>query len=1018
MRRSKRPPKGLIFRQTRKIVFSVLCFFMITQLNAALLQQQPITVTGIVASNTGDPIPAATINEKGTNVATVSDTQGKFSIAVSNANAVLVISSVGFTNLEVPLNGRTNLDTIKLSPAGAKTNLEEVVVVGYGTQSKREITSAIVNVKAEDFNRGGMRNPMDLVQGKVAGLNLTRTQGSNPNSGTSIQLRGITSISGTNSPLVVVDGIPGGNLDLLQQDDIESISVLKDGSAAAIYGTRANGGVILVTTKKGKAGEPLLEFSTYLQREYVDKRPDNLSAEQFRELIREGVISEDQDFGANTDLFSELINKSNLSQYYNLAASGGTAKANYRGSIYYNKGVGIAKENDREQFGGRINFNQKALKDLLTMQMNLAVNMNKANLLGGGPLSTDPTSGDYSATSGADFEQAIQWNPTAPLYQPDGSFTQLQTFNNYNPLSRLANRIFERNQQTFSGDVKFILKLAKGLNASVFGSYLRNAYNDRYFRSSEDWDQRIGTDYQGMSFAQKSNYLEWTQTVEPTVDYTINFGGKHTIAALGGYSYQNTTFERFSANNSGFPSDAYQDWNLGAGAAINITTFPRPVLASRKEENTLIAFFGRVNYTFDNKYFLQAIIRHEGSSRFGANNKWANFPAVSAGWTITNEEFMSGIPVINNLKLRAGYGVTGNQGIPNYRSLYLLGTGGVYPQNGVYYQTFGLSQNPNPNLQWEKKGEFNVGLDFALLDNRLNGSFDVFNRNTSNLLYSYFVPQPDYVQGNLLTNVGNISGKGVELWLSGKAIDQEHFKWTVEFTGSSSFNRLAKISSENFKVNFLEYGGLPSPGNLGNAIRISEGSFIGDFYGKRFAGFTEDGKWQFYKADGSIGGTGDMTEQDRTVIGNGVPRYQAAIGNRFTYHNFDLTVFFRGKFKFDILNTKDMYFGNKKWLPNNLLASAIGKHAALDDDPQYSDYYLEKGDFVKLDNVTLGYNLNFKNDYVKRCYFYLTGRNLLTFTGYSGLDPELQDVGFATGIDNRSFYPRTKSITIGLNIGF
>lgn len=979
--------------------------------NAAYEAMQDVTVTGRVVNDQGQPLAGVTVTEKGTANSTVTDAAGNFSFSVSARTATLQISSVGYATIEVPASNAAGLSNIRLSTNAQ--GLDEVVVVGYGTQRKREVTSAIASVKAEDFNKGGVRSPMELIQGKVAGLVITRTGGNNPNAGTAIQLRGVTSLNGTNNPLIVIDGIPGGNLDLLQQDDIESIDVLKDGSAAAIYGTRANGGVIIVTTKKGRGGDPRYEFSTYVQREFVDKKPDYLSASDFRELIKDGVIDESQDFGSSTDLFDELLDKNNISQYYNLAASGGSGKANYRGSFYFNEANGIAKQNGREQFGGRLNFNQTGLGDRLTLQTNLAVNFNKANLLGGGT---------------GDFEQAVQRNPTAPIYNPDGTFLQTQAYNNYNPLSRLAFRTNMRDQQTMSGDVRLALKLVKGLTASAFGSYVRDMYNDRFFRSSRDWEQRPATNYRGLSYASKGNALNWTKTLETVLDYSTTLAARHTINALAGYSYQYGTSETMSMSNNGFTSDAYMDWNMGAGVAINNVLFPRPGLSSFKEDNTLIAFFGRVSYALDNKYFLQATLRREGSSRFGANNKWGNFPAISAGWTLTNEDFMDGMDVVNNLKLRVGYGVTGNQGIPNYQSLIVLSTGGVYPQiapganyspgTTPFYQTFGVARNPNPFLKWEKKAETNFGIDFGLLDNRISGSLDLYNRTTKDLLYAYTVPQPPYVQDRLLTNVGTITSKGVELLLTAVPVRQDDLRWEIVFTGNNNSNKLKTLSSDLYKANFLEFGGLPSPGNLGNAIRIYEGSDIGNFYGKRFAGLTDEGKWQFYKADGTIAGVSAMNEGDKAVIGNGIPKYYASLTNRVEFKGFDLTVMFRGKFKYDILNTKDLYFGNKKWLPNNLLRSAITTYNDLNDDPQYSDYYLQRGNFVKLDNLTIGYNLNLPTPLVRSAYFYVTGRNLLTITGYDGIDPELEDTGFTPGIDNRGFYPRTKSWSIGLRASF
>ena len=643
------------------------------------------------------------------------------------------------------------------------------------------------------------------------------------------------------------------------------------------------------------------------------------------------------------------------------------------------------------------------MNDKLTLTANIAANFNKADLLGGQP---------------GDFEQAIQRNPTAPLFNEDGSFYQTQEYNNYNPLSRLAHRINERAQQTFSGDARLKYQILDELSVSAFGSYVRDNWNDRQYRSILDWDQRETSEYQGTAYAYKRNEMNWTKTFESTIDYNKTFNDLHTITGLLGYSYQYSTAEWFDMSNSGFTTDGFLDWNFGSGTALTNDALPRPTMGSFKEDNTLIAFFGRANYNYADKYFVTAILRREGSSRFGANNKWGNFPAVSAGWNISNEDFFTNKEIVNDLKIRAGYGVTGNQGIPNYLSLITLGTGGVYPQGGIYYQTYGISRNPNPDLKWEQKAETNIGVDFGLFNNRLTGAVDVYYRKTSDLLYEYRAQQPAYPQSRIWYNVGEVVNKGIELQLSGSPISNDNVHWQVDFTGNYQNNKLTKLSSDIFQSDYLEFGGLPSPGNLGSSIRLEEGGEIGSFYGKRFAGFDDAGKWLFYKADGSTGYAGDMNNNDLAYIGNGVPKFQASLGNRVSYKGFDLTVFLRGKFKYDILNTADMFFGNKKWLPNNVLESAFGKHDQLDDDPQYSDYYLENGSFVKIDNVTLGYNFNLNTPHVRNLYVYLTARNLATITSYTGIDPELQDTGFESGIDSRGFYPRTQSWSFGVNIGF
>ena len=959
-----------------------------------------ITVTGVIVDETNMPLPGVTVIEKGTTNGTVTNNDGEFNLDVASSESTLNFSFIGMETIEMVVGERR---TFNITMKDDITSLNEVVVIGYGTQTKKQITSAVANVTSDEFVQTGVRSPMELIQGKVAGLNIVRTRGNNPNAGTDIQLRGLTSVKGTTQPLIVIDGIPGGNLDLLQQDDIATFDVLKDGSAAAIYGTRGNAGVILITTKKGKSGQARFDYSTYFQREFVDRRPDNLTAAEYRDLIAQGLISENNDLGASTDLYDELLNKQNLSQYHNFAASGGSNNSNYRVSFFFNDAEGIAKENSRKQYGGRMSFSQTGLQDRLTLASNIAVNLFDANRLGGG---------------GGDFEQAIQRNPTAPIFNADGSFVETEAYNNYNPLSRYANRINERKQMNLSGDVRLSLEIFEGLTASVFGAHQRLSYNDRYYQSMNDFANRPSSDYQGTGYASKSNYLNWNNTLEATVNYKKVFNRDHNLDFIGGYSYQYFTTETFNVNNSGFTTDGFLDWNLGAGSAINNTLLPRPGMGSFKDDNTLIAFFGRASYSFKDKYFAQATLRREGSSKFGKNHKWGNFPAVSVGWSLTEENFLSSSSAVNNLKMRLGYGVTGNQGIGNYLSLVTLGTGGVYPQEGIYYQTYGAARNPNPDLRWETKKEWNLGFDFLLFNNKLTGSLDLYTRNTEDLLYDYTAQQPAFVKGSLLTNVGSINNKGIELYLSSTIMEKGDFSWQMDLTANTQINEITSLSNDVFTVSWIETGGLPSPGNLGNAIRVEEGGAVGNFYGKRFAGFNEDGKWLFYKADGSTGTAGEMSQEDLTIIGNGVPKYMASWNNVLRYKGFDFTIFFRGKFDFDILNTKELYFGNKRWLPNNLLSSAVNKNAQLDDDPQYSDYYLENGSFVKLDNITLGYTFKVGGKYVKNLRVYASGRNIATFSGYSGLDPELQDAGFTTGIDGRGFYPRTKSFTLGLNVGF
>jgi TonB-linked SusC/RagA family outer membrane protein len=966
-------------------------------LHAGAMRQD---ISGVVRDEHGETVPFVSVSIREKNLHTATDFDGKFSINAVAGDRI-VFTAIGFEKQELVIG---NSQTLNIVLKKSIRSINEVVVVGYGTQKATEVTSAVAKVTADHFNQGGVQSPLDLVRGRVAGLSITRPGGNNnPNAGSSIQLRGVTSLTGGNEPLIVIDGIPGGNLNLLQQDDIESIDVLKDGSAAAIYGTRGNAGVILITTKKGKSGTPRYSYSAYISHDAVRKRPDVLSAQEYRNLKADTsnpLASLMTDWGSDVDYFDLLIDKKNLTQYHNFAASGGSDKSNYRVSLLYSDNKGISLQNGNQQYGGRINVNHKGLKDKLDMQFNLAANIRRQNLNGG---------------NNSDFEQALQQNPTQPVYKEDGTFNVLTGSGSYyNPIARLYQEKKMGERTLLSGDVKFTLHILPGLNASVFGAVIRNNYLEDQYRVRDSKSSQ--ETYQGGGYAYKYSALTVNKTLESTIDYTRAFRDVHNFAAIAGYSYQDADYNNFSANNSGFLTDAFQENNLGAGTDLALG---KAGMGSTRNSNKLIAFFGRVNYNYKGKYLLSFILRHEGSSRFGANHKWGNFPAVSVGWNIFREDFLSGTDLINNLKLRAGFGVTGNQDIDNYQSLVTLGTGGQYLNNGIWYQTYGPNKNPNKDLRWEKKKEFNIGLDFALLDSRLSGSLDLYKRKTTDVLANYNTQVPPFVTNTVYTNVGAISNKGIELALEGVLLRKKDFNWTMNLTANYQQNELSAISDDVFKASYFQYGGLPAPGSLGNAIRTEEGGPLGGFYGKRFAGFTPEGKWLFYKADGSTGLASDMTTEDLGYIGNGVPKYMASLGTMLRYKNFDLSIFLRGKFGYDVLNTQDLYFGNRKWLGNNILTRALTEYKDLLDDPQYSDFYLEKGDFVKLDNVTIGYNIPFSSTFpIRNLRVYVSGQNLAVITGYSGLDPEMQDTGLTTGIDNRNFYPQTRTFTFGLNVDF
>lgn len=973
-------------------------------------------ITGIVVDEKSQPIPGVGV-KSASNKSTVTDATGKFSIEAASPTELITFSYIGYTSQSRAAGDGNAPLSIKMVPDEG-VNLDDVVVVGvgYGTLKQKEVTSAVSHIDTAQFRQSGSRSPLDLIQGKVAGLNITRASGSNPNSSPNVQLRGVVSVTGSASPLYVIDGIPGGNPDLLQQDDILSVDVLKDGSGAAIYGTSANAGVILITTKKGKPGAPTFNYSSYVRKEFIQNRLDFLTADEFRAKIASKEIDA-LDYGGNEDLYDKLVNHNNLSQNHNLSLTGGTDKTSYRASVNYRDLQGIALENGKKEYTARLNVNQKGLNDKLNLQMNLATNFNNANLLSNANFS------DFynNELSGSGWEEEATKNPTKRIFNDDGSYYfDTQSTNQY---ARLFQQTSYRKQQTSSGDIKADLDIIEGLKGSVFGSVQRDSYIDGGYAQLNSENSVENSDYPNGGYAFKNNFLSQSFAFEPTLQYTKTIAEKHSFTALAGYSYRYYIEEGEKANNRGFLNDQFNEDNLSQGQAL---ADGKASFGSFKNDNTLIAFFGRINYAFNGKYLAQFILRREGSSKFGENNKWGNFPAVSVGWNVSQEKFMENIKFVNYLKLRAGYGVTGNSGFQNNASRVLLGGGGkyLYP-DGSYAETYGPTRNANPFLKWESKRELNIGADFTLLNSKLSGSLDVFNRTTKDLLDTYTTPQPPYVQSSVFANVGTISSKGIELALSYKAITNEDFTFSMDFTGSTISNKLDSYSNDIYTVKYKTFGGIGGAGDLGNAITTYEGEKLGVFWGKRFAGFDENGKWLFYNRNGEkvrndqINNSKDKNETDLAPIGNAIPKYYASYTANFTYKDFDFRVFLRGKFDYQILNTTALSYGNPSIQGINYLSSAFTKYSQINDTYMYSDYYLENGTNVKLDEVTIGYNFKFKTKHIRNLRIYATGQNLATITGYSGNDPDfVQDTGLGPGVDSRGAYPSTRSFLFGVNVGF
>lgn len=979
----------------------------------SILQQKKVTGT-VTNAGTGEPLQGVNILVEGSLKGVISDANGKYSIDLENQNAMLVFSYVGFLTEKVTVSDRSIID-VKLSED--ILSLGEVVVVGYGTQKRKELTSAVSSVRKDDFNKGPIANsPLQLIQGRVPGLGISRANGGDPNAEIQMQIRGVSTVRGNLSPLVVIDGVPGGNLNTVAAEDIESIDVLRDGSASAIYGTRGSNGVVIVTTRRGKIGAPAVEYSGYLYYEKYNNKVEVLNAEEWRNLKTEFANSSNSilrnkaesmiDYGGNTDWF-KAISQNKLSQVHNLSISGANQKTNYYAALNFRDNKGLIKRSFNNIMNYRLTLSHSILDDKLVIDFNISNTFRKSR----------PS--NYGA-----YTSAMLANPTFPIYNPDGTFHEEVDIGGSNLVASIYE--YENDQQRSENLIitKATLNATKALKVSILGGFQR--YNDIVGTYSYRYTS-LGTVMPGRTgSAGRTTQQSIDRTLETTITYDKLIGDSHRMNIVGGYSYQDFEYEGFGASNRDFISDAFTYNNLNAGKALADGTYLANDVWSTKRSSKLIAFFARAIYSYKDKYMFTAGLRREGSSKFGNDNKWGFFPAVTGGWRISEESFLSNNPVISDLKFRVGYGITGNQGVEEYISLERLSGGGIMLYEGKWIDGYRPSSNPNPNLRWEKKSETNIGVDLGMFDNRLILNLDLYDRRTTDLLYQYTVPVPPNLYNTIWTNVGEISNKGIEVDIHLVPFHKNNFKWNSDFNISYNRNKLISLSNDFYKTKFqdLEDLGAPGLGNV-NAYRLEEGQPIGNMYGYGFAGFTADGGWLFWDSNNENKVTASEAQySDKRVIGNGLPKYWIGFTNNFIFRNFDATVVIRGAFGFDILNVKRLFYENRKLIPSNILKSGLS--SPVIDDPQFSDYYVEKGDYLKLDYVTVGYTIPLKIKYISNARIYFATNNLLILTGYKGQDPELEINGLTPGFDRKENsgrdnlidYPSTRTFSLGCSIKF
>lgn len=972
-----------------------ICLIVYSILGSACLYAQNVPVTGKVTDTEGNPLPGAAVLIKETGQGTQTDVEGTWSLETPG-DATLVFQFLGYTSQEIAREGR---NVINVSLSADNQQLEEVVVIGYGTQRAGDVTSAVASVKAEDFVKGAVRDAAQLIQGKVAGLSVATTSG-DPTEGTQIRLRGMTTLRSSTAPLVLIDGIPG-SLNTVAPEDIASIDVLKDGSAAAIYGTRGTNGVILITTREASGDMPVtINYNGYFSVQKIARRPEFLTASDYRRLMGEGY--DFTDYGASTDWFEE-ITRTPVSHTHHLTLSGGTSQTNYTASVNYRGWQGLFMHSDDQRITGRVDLDHSMFEGKLKFNLNAIVGTQEYW-----------TGGDGSSFNDYVYRQSVIRNPTDSIRNWKGDWMERSIYFYDNPVAFLneSTGLNSSREYRLNGSVTFTPLEDLNMKLLISG----NKWTE--VRGYSETKQHVSTVKNGRNgYASRGTSSQVDNLLEFTTDYSRDIGD-HRFTLLGGYSYQDEKSEGFWMQNWDFPTDEYSYNRMQSGNALGRGEAPMNSSASMSK---LIGFFGRLSYGWKDKYLVMASVRHEGSSKFGVNYRWGTFPAVSLGWRISNEPFMQSWAAVDDLKFRAGFGVTGTAPGADYESLVSLNYGDRFFDNGTWIQSLAPNRNPNPDLRWERKEEYNLGLDFSFFRQRLSGAVDVYRRVTKDMLYNYQVPVPPYLFSSILANVGEMKNEGIEVLLNLEAVRKPAFYWSTGLTYSTNSNQLVSLSNEQFQTtnDFFDAGHTGEPIQQ-STHRVWIGEELGSFYGYKSVDIDEEGHWIIEGADGNHKPIAEAVQEDKKVLGNGVPKHILGWNNALRYKNLDLSVSMRGSFDFQILNFQRMYYENPKITQYNMLKSAFdpvyGK-TILNNDLAYVSYYIEDGDYWKIDNITLGYTIPagaVKG--VRNLRLYLSALNLVTITGYKGIDPEVSFNGTSPGIDHRDKYPTTTTFTFGINV--
>ena len=980
--------------KTVLFVFCLLCSTM------AFAQSK---VSGVVTDSQGEPLIGVTVMEVGTQNGAVTDMDGRYSINVAQGKS-LQFSYVGYTAKTLRVSG----NQLNVTLEEDNKTLNEVVVVGYGTMRRKDVTSSITTVKSEDLNRGVFTDPGQMLQGKVPGLVVSST--ADPNGSPTITLRGASTLrSGAMSPYYVVDGIPGVDISIVAPDDIESIDVLRDATATAIYGSKAANGVIIITTKKGAEERTNVSYNGYVALDKILNTYDMATASDLRQYAQTNGIAL-KDGGADVDWQDEVL-RTGVSHNHNVSISGGNNKTNYMISGNLMKRQGVIKMTGMDRLNVRSLVSTKLLKDRLTISLGLNTMYGKHF-------------GVPTGNEGASVLDAMNYySPTNAIKNADGSWTVGAGSKNYNPLALMeenkSETVWKRNQFL----AKTALEIVKGLFWNM--NYSWSNYQSTYSAYNTRLSQLEGIGNKNGQ-ATRNTYFGREQTFETYFNYGLTFD-KHKVDLMAGYSWEEKkNNDGFGLSVEGYYNDDLTWYNMSY--AQTILGVQNSVQSGYRENIRNISFYGRANYSFDGRYMIQATIRRDGSSVFGKNKRWGTFPSVSAAWNITEEEFMKNQNLFSNLKLRAGYGISGNaMGFDVYSSYNTYGATGTFTYDGKLYRTYAATKNANPDLKWETTGMLNIGLDFGFMKNRINGTIEVYHKKTKDLIWSYPVPTTQYVYGWMDANVGEMTNKGIELTVNIDAIRTKDFNWMTTINLSHNKNTVDKMQNDQFHTTNLTQGDPMVSGVSANGWtqRIMEGESIGTFYTYQYAG-TVNGRSEYYVLDENGNRTGETTNnpglKDRSITGCAQPKLTAGWNNSLSYKNWALNAFITGVFGNDVYNSPRAHYTSAQMFSDgkNVLKEFLSNPVGDASGSLPSDRFIEKGTYIRLQSLSLSYTFrNCFDNWLKDLTLYATANNLFTISSYKGLDPEVNLGGIDPGIDYRwSRYPHTRTFMFGMKINF